>query len=119
MDIVDLFEVMIVFCVGISWYFSKEKEILKKKSEIKNIDFRPLTKEELKKYRKYGIIVFIMCFSVFLIASYLYFFLFLGYLITSIIYIILTIMCFLPYIVWFYGKPSGIKTGKLTNVDWR
>ena len=33
-----------------------------------------------------------------------------------IIYIIVTIMCFLPYVLLFFGKPLGIKTGKLTHV---
>ena len=59
MNIVDLLEFILIFVIGICFYLSKAKDMLKKKNEIKNIDFRPLTQEEEKKYRKFSNIVII------------------------------------------------------------
>ena len=115
MNIVDLLEFILIFVIGICFYLSKAKDMLKKKNEIKNIDFRPLTQEEEKKYRKFSNIVIIECFVVFILVSGFCYYFFQKNGITLIIYIIVTIMCFLPYVLLFFGKPLGIKTGKLTD----
>lgn len=107
---------ILIFGVGILFYLSKAKDMLKKKNEIKGMSFRPLTEEELKKYRKFGNIVIIECFVVFILVSGFWYYFFQKNIITLIIYIIVTIMCFLPYVLLFFGKPLGIKTGKLTHV---
>ena len=116
MNIVDLLEFILIFVIGICFYLSKAKDMLKKKNEIKNIDFRPLTQEEEKKYRKFSNIVIIECFVVFILVTGIWYYFFQKNGITLIIYIIVTIMCFLPYVLLFFGKPLGIKTGKLTHV---
>ena len=108
---------ILIFGVGILFYLSKAKDMLKKKNEIKNIDFRPLTQEEEKKYRKFSNIVIIECFVVFILVSGFWYYFFEKNNINLIMYIIITIMCFVPYALCFFGKPIGIKTGKLTHVE--
>lgn len=107
---------ILIIVVGILFYMSKANDMLKKRGEIKDINFRPLTQEELKKYRKFGNIVIIECIGVFILVTGIWYYFFQKNIITLIIYIIVTIMCFLPYVLLFFGKPLGIKTGKLTHV---
>ena len=107
---------ILIFGVGILFYLSKAKDMLKKKNEIKGMSFRPITEEELKKYRKFGNIVIIECFGVFILVSGFWYYFFEKNNINLIMYIIITIMCFVPYALCFFGKPIGIKTGKLTHV---
>ena len=108
---------ILIIVVGILFYMSKANDMLKKRGEIKDINFRPLTQEELKKYRKFGNIVIIECIGVFILVTGIWYYFFQKNGITLIIYIIATIMCFLPYILLFFGKPQGIKAGKLTHVE--
>lgn len=121
-----MFEVIIIIILLFWLYLDNAKDEIKKKKKIEDIEFLPLTKEELKKYRRYGDLVVLICFLCFILVSGIFFYFWviiknffpaniIFTLFSLVAYIIFILLCFAPYIVWFYGKPLGIAYGKISK----
>lgn len=92
------------------------KEQLRRKKQIKNIEFKSFTSDEYKRYNFYKRFVFSVSLFVFMIVSWE----FLEFDIKNFLfYIIILLLSFIPYIMFFFGKPQGVKSAKISDVMYK